>query len=753
MSAPDLVFVLKWYFVLFTIGIAFLPLANKIFPAFSDKGYSLSKILGLLLVSYVVFVLAMTRIVQFHILTISITIVAISITSIFLTIEKPLQHLFHRLKRFLSKYWGIFVFEEILFFISLYFLSYIRSFAPDIHGLEKYMDYGFINSILRSDFFPPQDMWFTPLSINYYYFGHLTTALLTKLSGIGPEITYNLMLATIFAMALTASFSIVLTFTSSLTHLLQKFRISIALLTAIILTLGGNLHTIYTFFTPYTNESPVAPWELTFQPFEFPNAYWYPNATRFIYNTIHEFPMYSWTVSDLHGHVLDIPFVLLTIAVIYSFFLTFSKKHLLEKNQSYRVKMRFLFFIGLLLSVMYMTNAWDGIIYFLLVVLTITVMQWQIRHFHLLPFPKKLNAFFQNLRKTKSHLLINILLASGIEIGIVGIGFFFFSLPFSLAFKPFVSGIGILCAPEFLTEIGKIGPFLFESDHCQHSPLWQLAILHGFFYFFVALYAFILWRIKRLTQTDIFVCILIFLSTLLILIPEFIYAKDIYPGHYRANTMFKLVFQSYMMLSLSVGYILFRFCFLINTSKKKVSIFSIGTSIMTAGLLSIIFIYPFQSIYSYYGDLKTYRGLDGTNYLSTLYPDDYAAILWIQNNIKGQPVILEAQGDSYGGASSYTDYARVSANTGLPTVLGWTVHEWLWRGSYDIPAPRVEEIRIMYESEDVVEKIELLNKYNVSYIFVGSLEREKYPLLRRDQIELLGDEVFRSNDTAIYKRN
>jgi len=61
--------------------------------------------------------------------------------------------------------------------------------------------------------------------------------------------------------------------------------------------------------------------------------------------------------------------------------------------------------------------------------------------------------------------------------------------------------------------------------------------------------------------------------------------------------------------------------------------------------------------------------------------------LWINKNIKGQPTILEAQGDSY------TDYGRVSVNTGLPTVMGWTVHEWFWRNSYDIVAPRIEDVK------------------------------------------------------------
>ena len=48
-----------------------------------------------------------------------------------------------------------------------------------------------------------------------------------------------------------------------------------------------------------------------------PSTYWYPNATRFIPKTIHEFPSYSYVVADLHGHVYDIPFVLLSISILF----------------------------------------------------------------------------------------------------------------------------------------------------------------------------------------------------------------------------------------------------------------------------------------------------------------------------------------------------------------------------------------------------------------------------------------------------
>ena len=160
----------------------------------------------------------------------------------------------------------------------------------------------------------------------------------------------------------------------------------------------------------------------------------------------------------------------------------------------------------------------------------------------------------------------------------------------------------------------------------------------------------------------------------------------------------------------------------------------------------VVFLYPYFAINSYFGNLKTYHGLNGTNYLKPLYPNDYEAILWINKNIKEQPVILEAQGDSY-----ETYYARVSANTGLPTVLGWTVHEWLWRGTYDIPSPRISEVEKMYESGDLEETETLLKKYDISFVFIGKLEKQKYLTLNEQKFKTLGKLIYQNGNTKIYK--
>ncbi len=755
MFLGDLISIIKWWLVFLVIGSFFIPLTITIFKNFFDKGYIFSKIIGMVFISYIVFVLGILHIAPFTIFTI------LAVSLIFLIINLILFK--KDLQKTIKENWVIFLLEETLFLIGISAWTYVRGHNPDIHGLEKFMDFGFINSILRSDYFPPKDMWFTPFPINYYYFGHLITAVLTKISLIPSYITYNLMLATLFSFTFTCSFSI----GANLIHFLllrlrggrsgrapdsaqelsaeggyfertltggklltgpRIFSIAGGLLTAFLVSLSGNLHTIYAFFQKYPNENPVPFWKLAFSPFNFPNDYWYPNATRFIYNTIHEFPAYSFVVSDLHGHVLDIPIVLLIIAILLS----------LLTNGRWKMINGKLLLLGFFLAIAYMTNVWDGIIYFLLSMLVIFSVLLSSEKFYLSTFIK--------------YLLILI------------VGFVLFTMPFNLNFKPFASGIGVLCAPEFLIEKAKLGSFLFEADHCQKSPWWQMLTLHGFFYFWaisfmVFLYRSVILRTKPegsrffpfaalkgqndILKSDLFVLFLIFLSTVLIIIPEFIYLKDIYPAHYRANTMFKLTYQEFIMLSIASGYIIVR---LLNNLRLKNWKFIVLVFIGSIGLF-LVMLYPFFAVGSYYGNLRTYRGIDGLKYLESLYPDDYKAILWINKNIKRQPVMLEAQGDSY------TDFARISSNTGLPTILGWTVHEWLWRGSYDVPSPRINEVDLLYNSKDINQTMYLISKYKVGYAYFGSLELQKYPNLSEDKFRKIGDLVYQNQSVRIYKIN
>jgi uncharacterized membrane protein len=131
-------------------------------------------------------------------------------------------------------------------------------------------------------------------------------------------------------------------------------------------------------------------------------------------------------------------------------------------------------------------------------------------------------------------------------------------------------------------------------------------------------------------------------------------------------------------------------------------------------------------------------------WLLSFAPGEYAAVTWFNNNVRGQPTILEAPGDSY------TDFNVISSYTGLPTVSGWFVHEWLWRGSPEIPQERVGDITTIYLSKDLKVAKRLLNKYRVEYLIVGKFEREKFPDLDESKFAQIGKLVFSQEGTKIY---
>ncbi|MGI8916142.1 MAG: DUF2298 domain-containing protein, partial [Chloroflexota bacterium] len=115
--------------------------------------------------------------------------------------------------------------------------------------------------------------------------------------------------------------------------------------------------------------------------------------------------------------------------------------------------------------------------------------------------------------------------------------------------------------------------------------------------------------------------------------------------------------------------------------------------------------------------------LDGMAFMRTNYPGDYAAITWVQNNVAGTPVLLEASKDDY------TWYGRVSWFTGLPTLLGWSYHTSQFHDPSLIPV-RQDAISTIYSTPDPAVALQLLRQYHVALIYVGPLEREAYGAAR-----------------------
>jgi len=97
--------------------------------------------------------------------------------------------------------------------------------------------------------------------------------------------------------------------------------------------------------------------------------------------------------------------------------------------------------------------------------------------------------------------------------------------------------------------------------------------------------------------------------------------------------------------------------------------------------------------------------------------------------------MIEAVGDSY----TETDF--ISAFSGTATVVGWRVHEWLWRGGYEAVGKRDEEVKRFYETVSDAERNEIIKKYNLGWVVVSAREKEKYKI---DEIKmrLRGEVVF-----------
>ena len=289
-----------------------------------------------------------------------------------------------------------------------------------------------------------------------------------------------------------------------------------------------------------------------------------------------------------------------------------------------------------------------------------------------------------------------------------------------------------------------MGPFIFETGNCQISPFWMLFVLWGFFWISFLIFLIIRNKIKAEgKQLNNFVMILFLFGIFLTIIPEFFYIKDIYPQHFRANTMFKLGYQAFTMMGIA-SIVTF---YLLKNIKKTIIYYL--SSIIFVVFLFFPSIYPYFSIPSYYGQLDRKVQLDGQVWLKTSFLEDNEIVDYLNKNEKEQPVILEAQGDSY------TDYERISAFTGLPTVAGWWVHEWLWRGSSDIVGKRIPEVVSLYESNNIDETRLLIKKYQIKYVVISRLERQKYPNLNEEKWSKIGKLIFKSSNGfgALYRLN
>ena len=119
---------------------------------------------------------------------------------------------------------------------------------------------------------------------------------------------------------------------------------------------------------------------------------------------------------------------------------------------------------------------------------------------------------------------------------------------------------------------------------------------------------------------------------------------------------------------------------------------------------------------------------------------------WLNHFLPGNGVISEAVG------GSYSDYGRVSVYTGLPTVLGWPGHELQWRGGFELAAGREDAITTLYSTRSWDEAAAILARYDISYVYVGELERERFPAYGLTKFGDHMHRIYGNNGVTIYER-
>ena len=415
---------LTWWEMICLLGLVFMPVTSRIFRGFDDNGWMFSKVLAVGVCGYVQWLLACLKITPFTGMTCVIITVICCLGSILYGIKCK-----NRITDSLPWEQTTLVYrEEILFFLVFLFWTYLAGFHPAAHGTEKYMDFGFMQSMMRSTTLPAQDMWFAGKTFNYYYGGQYLAVFLTKLTGTSVEVTYNLMRTMVAAFAFVLPFSLVRQMLKDKLRTGRKWSLDLGgILAGMAVSMSGNLHYII--------------YGIILRLLKIKTDYWFPSSTRYIGfdpavtgdETIHEFPSYSFVLGDLHAHVINVFLVLTVLGILYSW---------MKTNSGKSWRQREIGFLGLFLGMFLFSNTWDFMIYY---VVSCGVL------------------LFGNLKRYSSDSFISSALKwSVIQWGELLAVAFLASLPFHLTFQNvMVQGIGVVKYILLFTSSVYYGHFRF----------------------------------------------------------------------------------------------------------------------------------------------------------------------------------------------------------------------------------------------------------------------------------------------------
>ncbi len=324
---------IAWYLALQLMALAAIPLCWRALNRLPDRGYAVAKSVGLAGATIFAWLLASLHIVDWGRPAVAIGIIVVAMLSVLASAGN-----WRQIWVDLRFSWRWVLAAELIFLAAFLVFVYFRSVNPDLwhpaRGGEKPMEFAYFNAIIKSTHFPAYDPWFAGGYINYYYFGWVLFAAVTHLTGVLPAVSFNLAVATVFALAILNSWSFAssaLSFFSRYLRFRSVWRpIGFGLLGSLFVCVIGNLDMARLIGTGQMGFAPVegggmlglgtfgdivrgvwrsvADWRMP--PLD---AFWTP--TRVIDGTVNEFPYFSFLFADLHPHMMAIPFSLLAMVL------------------------------------------------------------------------------------------------------------------------------------------------------------------------------------------------------------------------------------------------------------------------------------------------------------------------------------------------------------------------------------------------------------------------------------------------------
>ncbi len=825
---------LTWLLAIELLGILALPLCFVLFQRLPDRGITLAKPLALVLLSYVLWVAGLTHLIPNHRITVLVILVLAAAISLLV-----LRRWASQVKTFLRQEWRTLAVAEVVFLAFFFLWLAIVSEVPAINHTEKPMDFAFLNAVLQSRFFPPEDPWLSGHSISYYYFGHFIMAFLAKLSAVPSNVGYNLALVTVPALLAAGCFGLLYNLVR-LSGGGRRSATGFGLAAPALIILIGNLEGALEFISVQgwggdgfwdwvgikgleggaagTVGIPDQPW-------------WWWRASRVIDTladgrsldyTITEFPAFSFLLGDLHPHVLSLPFLVLGLSLGLNLFLSeealgprWLRRHLPEA-----------FVVALGVGAVAFINLWDlpmiaGVLLALVLfkcygdtggdlhsatlkaaAVLVPVLAVSILMF--LPFYGSLGGQTSGVLPLHDVSTRPFLFFVAIGLFIVLTWAFVLrqlsgitrpsredapvaGLVAAITLAPLVVWVVIVLFLKLAFEdaggaLGQIGTRI----------AWLLPALA-----IIAVAAFSAAQRLRLGKETALAFPLVLVSVGLYLLAgaELFYVVDSFGGAFRRmNTVFKVYYQAWLLLGLAGVYGIYSVTRGYRRAHGQWSVPSgqwgstplcsahpeqlptpahpersrrdhrpLGTMIrwaaISGGLMVGLLIiasayYPVAAVLDRTGLLREdyslhNNTLDGLAFLKSEHgrardPGEYDAIRWLRDEAPPGRIV-EAVGDDY------SDYGRISASTGRPTILGWKGHELQWRGGSKLLAGREAAVALIYESEDPEEVRRLLQTYGIRYVYLGLRERRDYGGHHLGNFPDLLRTVFESDSVLIYE--